>query len=103
MRVLIVDDCAAVRTAVRSTLDGYSQLEIVGEAGNGEEALEQTAKMQPDLIIMDISMPVLDGLTAAQIIKRFHPQTRILLFSTHKVGDFITAARNLGLCGYVAK
>ena len=103
MRVLIVDDHEGVRRAVRSTLEGYDHLQIVGEAGNGEEALEQTAKLLPDLIIMDISMPVLDGLSAAEIIKRFHPHIQILMFSTHRVRDFIETAKTLGLSGYVAK
>jgi two-component system nitrate/nitrite response regulator NarL len=103
MRVLIVDDHAAVRRGVRSAVEGRDDLEVVGEAGNGEEAIEQAATLHPDLIIMDISMPVLDGLSAAEIILKFHPETRILAFSMYAVKDFIETARDLGLSGYVTK
>ena len=87
MTVLIVDDNSAIRKSVRSTVDGYDHLQVVGEAANGEEAIAQTAKLDPDLIIMDISMPVLDGLSAAEIIKKYHPLTRILMFSMADNGE----------------
>lgn len=103
MRVLIVDDHAAIRTSVRSTVDGYEGLEVVGEASNGEEAIAQVTKVRPDLLIMDISMPVLDGLSAAEIIKRYYPQVRILVFSTHRIREFVETAMKLGLSGYVLK
>ena len=103
MRILVVDDHPAIRTGVRSTVEDYNGLEVVGEAANGEEAVAQAKKLRPDLIIMDISMPVLDGLSAAQIIMRYCPQTRILMFSLHKMREFVDAARSLGLSGYVAK
>ena len=103
MRILIVDDHAGVRKGVRSTLEDCDGLEVVGEGANGEEAIAQASKLQPDLIIMDVSMPVLDGLSAAEIIKTYRPQTRILIFSSHKVREFIEVAKNLGLNGYVPK
>lgn len=102
MRVLIVDDQAAVRSGVRSTLQDQG-LDVVGEAANGEEAIERVEKLNPELIIMDISMPVLDGLSAAKIIKRCHPRTQILMLSMHNVSDFIEAAKRLGLNGYLLK
>ena len=103
MRTLIVDDQAMIRTAVRSTLEDCAEIEIVGEALNGQEAIEQTVKLTPDLIIMDISMPVLDGLSAAERIKEFRPKTRILMFSMHTSKALIDIARKLGLSGFVAK
>jgi DNA-binding NarL/FixJ family response regulator len=103
MRILIVDDHPSIRQGVRSTVEDYDGLQVVGEAGNGEEAITQTARLDPDLIIMDVSMPILDGLSAAEIIKKYHPRTRILIFSGHKVRDFIETAKNLGLDGYVLK
>jgi DNA-binding NarL/FixJ family response regulator len=104
MRILIVDDHAAVRTGVRGTIENYKDdMEVVGEGATGEEAIEQTAKLHPDLIIMDVSMPVLDGLSAAEIIKRHYPQTRILMFSMHTIREFVEAAKRLGLSGYVPK
>ena len=102
MRVLVVDDNAAVRSEARSTLQDQG-LDVVGEATNGEEAIERTEKLNPDLIIMDVSMPVLNGLDAAKIIKRSHPQTQILMFSAHNIRDFVEIARGLGLSGYALK
>ena len=72
-------------------------------SGDGEDAVRQTATLAPELIIMDLSMPVLDGLSAAEIIKTYYPETRILMFSMHKVRDLIDIAKNLGLNGYVSK
>ena len=103
MRVLIVDDFSGMRKAVRESLRDSPQIEIVGEAANGEQALAETSKLRPDLIIMDVSMPLLDGLTAAEIITKHYPETQILMFSTHKVEDFIDTAKRLGLSGYVQK
>ena len=103
MRVLIVDDHAAMRRAVRSELEDMGNLEVVGEAGDGEQALSLTEYLHPDLIIMDINMPLLDGLSAAEIIKKYHPETRILIFSMHRIREFIETAKRLGLSGYVPK
>jgi DNA-binding NarL/FixJ family response regulator len=103
MRVLIVDDHLVVRKAVRDTIKDSPEVEIVGEATDGNEALITTEQLRPDLIIMDVSMPVLDGLTAAEIIKTHYPETQILMFSMHKVQDFIDTAKRLGLSGYVQK
>lgn len=103
MRVLIVDADPRMRKAVRSTIGDFRELEIVGEAGDGREALLQTQQLRPNLIIMDILIPLLDGLSAAAHIMMYHPQIKILLFSTHTVRDFIETAKELGLSGYVPK
>jgi DNA-binding NarL/FixJ family response regulator len=78
-------------------------MEVIGEGSNGEEAIVQTEKLHPDLVIMDISMPGMDGLNAAAIIKSDHPDIHILMFSMHKIREFIEVARGLGLDGYVSK
>jgi DNA-binding NarL/FixJ family response regulator len=103
MRTLIVDDHAAIRRGVRSAIENCEDVEIVGEAFNGEDAVKQTAALGPDLIIMDLNMPVLDGLTAAEIIKTYYPKTRIVMFSVHMLRDFVEIAKNLGLDGFVGK
>jgi DNA-binding NarL/FixJ family response regulator len=103
MKVLIVDDQYAVRAGVRSTVESCEGFEVVGEAANGEEAIQQAARLNPDLMIMDISMPVLDGLTAAEIVKKYYQQIRILILSGHAVREFIESAKRLGLDGYVPK
>jgi len=103
MRVLVVDDHSAVRKGVRLSLAICAGLDVVGEGANGQEAIDQTEKLHPDLVIMDVSMPVMDGLNAAAIIKSCHPEVHILMFSMHKLREFIDAARSLGLDGYVPK
>jgi len=103
VRLLIVDDNSAIRSAMRSTLENYDNVQIIGEAGNGEEAIQQAAKLHPDLILMDVSMPVLDGLRAAKIIRKLYPMIRIVMFSMHKIGTFIEMAKELGASGFVAK
>jgi DNA-binding NarL/FixJ family response regulator len=103
MRVLIVDDQRAVRKSVRRSLGEEHSLQVVGEASNGEEAIQQTKTLKPELIIMDISMPVMDGLTAAELIKKFYTQTMILMHSMYKLKEFIETAKSLGLQGYVSK
>jgi two-component system nitrate/nitrite response regulator NarL len=103
IRTLIVDDHETMRRILRAVLDGYFELEIAGEAGNGEEALQEVRRLQPDLVIMDISMPLLDGLSAAELIKKFQPKTQILIFSMHYVKEFVEAAKRLELNGFVSK
>jgi CheY-like chemotaxis protein len=102
-RVLVADDHEAVRKGVRHVLAGHGRVEVVGEASNGREAIEETRKLRPDLIIMDWSMPELDGLTAAQMIKKFSPKTAIVIFSVHTSDLFTNLAKNLGLEGFVTK
>ncbi|HEX4002237.1 MAG TPA: response regulator transcription factor [Candidatus Acidoferrales bacterium] len=102
-RVLVADDHESVRKGVRQVLLGHGRVEIVGEASNGREAIEETRKLQPDLIIMDWSMPELDGLTAAQMIKKFSPKTAIVIFSVHTSDLFTNLAKSLGLEGFVTK
>ena len=102
-RILIVDDSAIMRRVLRAVLDGFQNAEVIGEASNGEEAIQKVHSLQPDLVIMDVNMPVLDGLTAAEVIKKFRPRTEILMFSMYRVREFIEAAKSLGLSGFVPK
>jgi DNA-binding NarL/FixJ family response regulator len=103
IRTLIADDHGAMRRVLRAMLEGYHHLEIIGEASNGEEAIQHVNSLHPDLIIMDISMPGLDGLTAAEVIKRSNPETKIVIFSMHNVRELIDSAQKLGLDGFVLK
>jgi CheY-like chemotaxis protein len=102
-RVLLADDHEAIRKGVRQVLLANAHVEVVGEASNGREAIDEARKLQPDLIIMDWSMPELDGLTAAQMIKKFSPQTAILIFSVHTSNLFRDLAKNMGMEGFVTK
>lgn len=103
MRTLITDDNGTMRKAMRAALDGYLGIRVVGEAANGEEAIEQVRALHPDLVIMDISMPRLGGLAAAEQIKRLSAETDILIFSIHKLKEFVDSAKRMGLSGFVMK
>ena len=78
IRVLIVDDHEMVRDSLKSVLDEYPNLEIVGEAGDGEEAIRMVTKLRPSLVIMDINLPKIDGITATRYIKTHHPEVAVI-------------------------
>ena len=103
LRTLIVDDNQTMRNILRSVLNGYHGIEVVGEARTGEEALQQVQNLSPDLIILDISLPVLDGLSVAEVVRKNRPETSILIFSIHRIRDFVEATRRMGLGGFVCK
>jgi DNA-binding NarL/FixJ family response regulator len=103
MQILIADDSNVFRAALRRTLEAESGFQIVAEATNGEEAVKKTEEFHPDLVIMDISMPGMNGLNAARIIRNDSPHTKLLILSEHG-GQFVTeAVKLLGLDGYVTK
>ena len=102
MRILIVDDHEALRAGVRSVLESRG-LEVCGEASDGQEALAKALQLRPDLIILDITMPVLDGFTAAREIHKLLPGVGILLLSMHESASMVNVAKSSGARGYVAK
>jgi DNA-binding NarL/FixJ family response regulator len=81
MKVLIVDDSAVVRRSVRTLFESDPSFEVCGEAENGREAIERVGELHPELVIMDLSMPVLNGLDATRGIRRIKPQVPVILFS----------------------
>lgn len=101
--VLIADDHTAIRRGVRNLLDGYDQLKVVAEAANGEEAVQKTGNLHPDLVILDLTMPILDGLAAAREIRKIAPETSIVIFSMHAFKEVVEAAKQLGVRGFVSK
>jgi DNA-binding NarL/FixJ family response regulator len=103
LRILIVDDHEAVREGVRAILASRDDIEVCGEAVNGQEAIEKAIELRPDLIILDINMPVLGGIIAAKEIKARLPQVLILLFSMHHGKQLVREAQLLGVEGYVNK
>src|SRR5260370_3707233 len=102
LRILIVDDHEALRAGVRSVLESRG-LEICGEAANGQEALAKALQLLPDLIILDVTMPVLDGFSAAREINRRLPGFGILLLSMHETASMVNIAKSSGTRGYVVK
>jgi CheY-like chemotaxis protein len=102
-RILIADDHEVVRCAVRSMLEGRSQFEVVGEASTGEEVIRRSMELEPDLIIMDIGLPGVNGLTAADMIKKMRPSTKIVAFSMYNSNGMENRAKELGLNAFVTK
>ena len=103
IRVLIADDQRSMREKLRYSLESEPNLEIVGSAADGKSAIAQIAKLNPDIALIDIQMPIMDGLTATQIIKRDFPNTKIIIFSVHDENEYINQAVRLGAKGYLQK
>jgi len=103
LRILVADDQEAVRKRVCATLITRSDFVVCGEAANGKEAVEKAKTLNPDLIILDITMPVMNGLDAARAIQSFSPNTPIVILSVHKSKQLVEEARRIGVRGYVTK
>jgi DNA-binding NarL/FixJ family response regulator len=103
LRVLIADDHETVRKGVCAILTSRDDIEVCAEARNGEEAVRLTKELQPDIVLMDFTMPVLDGLEASRQILRTFPKLPILMLSTHRLDTLADAAREIGLRGYITK
>jgi DNA-binding NarL/FixJ family response regulator len=101
--VLIADDHTLFAEALEAILAGDGRVKVVGRAANGEEAVRLDAKLRPDVILMDISMPVLDGIEATAQIAARRPEARILILTGSDAPADIDAARRAGAAGYVTK
>ncbi|AUQ74026.1 DNA-binding response regulator [Phaeobacter sp. LSS9] len=103
IRVLIVDDHPMVAEGIQSILESYDDIEVVGSPSNGEEAVTEARALTPDVILMDLNMPKLGGLSATEIILEQSPATRILILSMHDSPEYISSALAHGAMGYVLK
>jgi DNA-binding NarL/FixJ family response regulator len=103
IRVLVVDDHPVVRSGLVGMLEVEDDLEIVGEAGDGEEALVRVAALAPDVVLMDLRMPRLDGAAATARITAEHPATRVLVLTTYDTDGDIVRAVEAGATGYLLK
>ena len=102
--ILIVDDHEVVREGVRTIINrARPQWEICGEAANGQEAIDTAMRLRPDIILLDITMPVLNGLDAATRISALKLTSQILIFTMHESGELAHDARRVGARGYVTK
>ena len=102
-RIVIAEDYTIVRQGLKSLLDSFSDFEVVGEAVDGKEAIESVARLKPDLVLMDLSMPKTDGITAIKEIKRFLPETKIIALTVHKTEGHVRMALESGADGYILK
>jgi DNA-binding NarL/FixJ family response regulator len=103
LRVLIADDHESVRKGVCVILGTRGDIEVCGEASNGREAIDKAKELQPDLIILDITMPVLSGIDAAEVIRTALPHVPILFLSMHQSRQIVAEAKRIGVQGYVRK
>jgi len=101
--VLICDDQGLVRVGLRKILDVEPDLEVVGEAFDGEQAIQAVARLQPDVVLMDIRMPVLDGITATRRIVAERPATRVLILTTFGLDTYVYDALRAGASGFMLK
>jgi DNA-binding NarL/FixJ family response regulator len=103
VRVLVVDDYEPFRRFVCSTLGKSSDLRVIGEADDGLEAIHKAEELQPDLIVLDIGLPTLNGIEAARRIRKLAPESTILFVSQESSEDVMHEALSLGAIGYVVK
>jgi DNA-binding NarL/FixJ family response regulator len=102
IRLLIADDHQVVRSGIKSLMAG-TEIEVVGEAASGDEAVRMAEKLQPDIVLLDIRMPDVDGLTALGRIKMTHPKMAVVMLSTYDNPTYVARAVALGASGYLLK
>ena len=103
IRVVVADDHPVVRGMVRSALQQHPHFEVVGEAENGAEAIEEVKRVRPDVIVLNVTMPLVNGFQAAREIKKQIPETAIVILSSHADKHFVEEAKKVGVRAYVPK
>lgn len=103
IRVLIVDDHPMVRSGLTALLSAYDDLELAGEASNGAEAVRACARVKPDVVLMDLVMPEMDGATATRLIREQHPQVKVVALTSFKEDGLVQDALKAGAIGYLLK
>jgi DNA-binding NarL/FixJ family response regulator len=103
IRIVIVDDHNLARENLQDMLAEVPDVDVVGEAANGREALLLCSRLKPDLVLMDVRMPEMDGLTAAHEVKQRYPETAVLMVTMHENPDILLDALNAGAAGYVLR
>jgi DNA-binding NarL/FixJ family response regulator len=101
--ILIVDDHSVVRAGIRALLNTEPGFKVIGEAENGAKAVEIYGKLQPQLVLMDLRMPILDGVKATRSIRQLDPQALVVILTTHQGDDEVRAAFDAGAMGYLLK
>ena len=103
VRVIVVDDQPLVREGLAIILDAHPDIEVVGQAGDGQQAITLAAQIKPDVVLMDIKMPRMNGIAATREIKRRHPDTQILILTTYSDDELVFEGIRAGACGYLLK
>jgi DNA-binding NarL/FixJ family response regulator len=103
IRVLVVDDAPDIRGLLKLVLELDSEFRVVAEAANGEEAVRLTAELQPDLVVLDIAMPVMDGMDALRQLREVSPKTKVVMYSAYDSGWLAERARGFGAVAYIDK
>lgn len=103
IRVLVVDDHQVVREGIRLVLESQPDIQVVGEAGNGGEALAKAGQLQPDLVLLDLAMPGMGGLEATRLIKTQHPEVQVLILTMQEGEEYFFKALEAGASGYLLK
>lgn len=103
IRILLVDDHTVVRSGLSAVLSVQEDFKVAGEAGDGGEAVQLCERLQPDIILMDLLMPKMDGVEATRIIKQRWPQTKVIALTSFKEKEYVEGALKAGACGYLLK
>lgn len=103
MRIVLVDDENLVRAGLRMILESDPRIDVVGECADGRSAVSMVAELSPDLVLMDIRMPVMDGLAASEAILRASPEQKILVLTTFNTDDMVLSALRMGASGFLLK
>ncbi len=103
IRVLLADDHLILREGIRSLLEKVPDIEMIGEADDGNEAIAKVEQLLPDVVLMDITMPGVNGLEATQQIKREHPSVKVLILTMHETDQYLSEMLEAGASGYVVK
>ena len=103
IKILVADDHPVVRKGLQSCLGRQDRLKIVGEASDGDEALKKTRELSPDVVLMDISMPGMNGLAVTEVLRKDHPDVKVLVLSVHNNRDYIFRIIQAGAHGFISK
>jgi two-component system, NarL family, response regulator NreC len=103
MRILLADDHTILRAGLKMMLNAQPDMEVVGEAQDGRQAIQEAQRLQPDIVLMDITMPDMNGIEATKQIKRNHPTARVLILTMHEHDEYVFQALRAGASGYMLK
>ena len=101
--ILVADDHTILREGLCALLSNAPDLEVIGEAANGQDAIEKVRQLRPQIVVLDLSMPIINGTEAIRVIKQRHPETKIIALTVHKSEEYVWATLDAGADGYILK